>query len=109
MIGIITQIGLITTGLLSILISLVTANNPVGSKTVGKLWIGVNISLCLWSLPWCAGAFYFKTDTWRWLAIYFASLCAIALPPLFLCFSYALLNRSLQQSKFINLSWIVSG
>jgi hypothetical protein len=109
MLKIITQSGLIITGVLSILISLITANNPVGSKSLGKLWIGVNLSLALWALPWCAGAFYLQSESWRWFSIYFASLCAIALPPLFLCFSYALLNRPIAGSKFIQIAWITTG
>jgi hypothetical protein len=108
MLGATTQIGLIVTGLLSILISIVTALNPIGSKPVGKLWIGVNLSLALWSLPWCFGAFYVSDSRLSWLAIYLASLCAILLPPLFLSFAYSLLERPFRESRFIKWAWLLS-
>lgn len=108
MIPALTQIGLITTVLFSIVISFVISKNRVGSEVVGKCWIAFNISLGLWSFFWCTGAFYLKVEEHRWFSIYFASLCAIPLPPLFVCFVFALLDRAIAGSKLIKFAWIMS-
>src|SRR2546422_527643 len=108
MIAIITEIGLIITAVLSIFLSIVTLNNPVRSKPIGRAWIAFNTSVFLWSSLWMVGAFYCKTETWQWFSIYLASLCAIPMPPLFLCFVTALLNKPLSESKLIKLGVIVS-
>jgi hypothetical protein len=106
-IAVITQIGLMTTWILSLAMALVTYRNLVGRRTVGKFWIAFNVSVGFWSFFWCAGAFYFHSEWARWFSIYVASACAIVMPPLFLCFVTSFLERPLS-SALIRLAWLIS-
>ncbi len=104
MLAITTQISLLVTALLCLTIAFFTLNSPVAGRIVIRIWVAFNVLIAVWATCWWAGAFYFSTPSWQWGLMFAANASAIGLPPLFVAFVKAYLDRPLRRDRLVLLS-----
>lgn len=108
MIEFFTQIGLCSIWFFAPLFALAVFWSRTLDRSVAITWFSFNVLVALWAFFWWLAAFILQDTYLRWLFMFFSNWAAVGIPPLFVSFALAFLNKLALYKRSHWTTWIVS-